>query len=417
MDAELEAAIAAVQDSMGAVKAAHAADLRKFEDNAAELERKVNMLQLNGTGLEAAGQAATQLAGMAGLLRNPRPEPIQASAEQRDAWARFLRRGDLRDLEAAGGGPEYRAQGSVGSDPGGGYLVPAFMSRAILMLEHDSSPVRQYARIETVPGDAFEEPSDRDVAESGWVGETAARADTAQGDLGLLRIPLHEIYAQPKTTQKLIDVATFNVGSWYQRKAAEALTLAEATAFISGNGVTRPRGLLVRDLATTADDTRPWGTVQYVPTGEAGGFNHAPGASPASSFFDIVEEVVGELKVGYRVGATWWTNRRTAAAVRKLRDTLGNSLWRTSVIAGDVDTLAGYPVVIAEDMPAVAGDSLSIAFGNMRRSYLVLGHSKGIQVLPDPFTDKPNVRFYTTHRVGGDLYNSEAMKLVKFSAA
>ena len=75
-----------------------------------------------------------------------------------------------------------------------------------------------------------------------------------------------------------------------------------------------------------------------------------------------------------------------------------------------------FPVVEAEDMPDIATNSLSIAFGDFYRGYLVVDRA-GASVLRDPYTAKPYVLFYTTKRVGGGVQDFDAIKLVKFAAS
>jgi HK97 family phage major capsid protein len=74
----------------------------------------------------------------------------------------------------------------------------------------------------------------------------------------------------------------------------------------------------------------------------------------------------------------------------------------------------GFPVVEAEDMPDIAPNALSIAFGDFRRGYLVVDRT-GIRVLRDPYSAKPYVLFYTTKRVGGGVQDYDAIKLLRFA--
>jgi HK97 family phage major capsid protein len=84
-------------------------------------------------------------------------------------------------------------------------------------------------------------------------------------------------------------------------------------------------------------------------------------------------------------------------------------------VAGTPETLLGYAVTRAEDMPALATNSLSLAFGDFAQAYQIVDR-QGIRVLRDPYTSKPYVKFYTTKRVGGGVVNFEAIKLMKFAA-
>ena len=303
---------------------------------------------------------------------------------------RTFMRGDDRELKAM----------SVGSDPGGGYLVIPQLSESVTRVEIDLSPVRQHARIVTIESDAFEEPLDKDAASAAWVGETTARAVTNTPQIGKLRIPVHEIYAMPEATQALIDDANWDVLAWLSEKVGTQFAVTEGAAFLSGSGIGRPRGLLTYPTSATADATRNWGEFEHVVTGTSGGFGADPNG--ANKLIDLVHK----LKAGYRRNAVWLMNKKTAGEVRKLKDTAGRFVWVDSLQAGMPSSLL--------DMPDIAANSLSIAFGNLRRGYIVVDRY-GVRLLVDPFTNKPYVRLYTYKRVGGDANDFHAIKFLKFS--
>lgn len=300
---------------------------------------------------------------------------------------------------------------SVGSGPDGGYVVYPDISSTMTRVMAEISPLYRLARVVPVNGDAFEEPIDRDAAEAEWVGETAARPDTDTPEIGLFRVPLEEIFAMPKVTQKLIDTASIDIVQWLSGKVGDALGTKESSAFHIGNGVAKPRGFLEYPTATTADASRAWGTVQHIATGASGAF---PTSSTSVNPADVLVDVVGSLRAQYRTGAVWLMNRATASAVRKLKDADGRHVWVDSLQIGQPSVLLGYPVEISEDMPDISAGSLSIAFGNFKKGYTIV-EKPGIRLLTDPYTDKPNVRLYAYRRVGGGLNNSEAIKLLKFS--
>ena len=126
-------------------------------------------------------------------------------------------------------------------------------------------------------------------------------------------------------------------------------------------------------------------------------------------------DLVYALKAGYRQNASWVMNRKTQAAIRKLKDADGNYLWQPALAPGGKATLMGFELVEAEDMPDIGAGTTPIAFGDFRRGYLIVDR-QGVNVLRDPFSAKPYVLFYTTKRVGGGVQNFEAIKLVKFAA-
>src|SRR3546814_10705460 len=99
-------------------------------------------------------------------------------------------------------------------------------------------------------------------------------------------------------------------------------------------------------------------------------------------------------------------NSATLAEVRKLKTTDGAFLWQPGLVDSQPDRLLGYPVAEAEDMPDVAAEQCTIAFGNFRAGYLIAERS-ATEILRDPFTNKPFVHFYATKRIGGQVLHSD----------
>jgi HK97 family phage major capsid protein len=291
----------------------------------------------------------------------------------------------------------------------GGFALPKELDARIEAKLRDISPIRSLAMVvQTGSADYRKLVATSGIA-AGWVGETAPRPETATNAFAEIAVPTGELYANPAATQAMLDDAAFDVEQWLTDEIATEFALREGAAFISGTGVSRPKGLLTYATLTTPDATRAFGTLQHVATGTAGNF---PAASPADRLIDLVHA----LRPSYRAGATFVMNSRTLSVVRKFKDSAGQFLWQPSVLADRPATLLGYPVVEAEDMPDIATDSLSMAFGNFARGY-VIADRMGVRILRDPFSNKPFVHFYATKRTGGALYNSEAIKLMKFSVA
>lgn len=316
----------------------------------------------------------------------------------KSAFQTYMRKGDQ-----ALSSDEIKAL-SVGTDPDGGYVVNPDLSGRIVMKVFETSPMRAYASVQVISTDALEGLFDLNEASSGWVGETDTRSETNTPQLGKWRIPTHELYAKPTATQKLLDDAEINMEAWLAGKVAEKFARDEATAFVTGSGINRPRGFLTYASGTTLP-----GTIERFDTGVNGAFAAAPNGG------DVLINALYGLKAQYRANATWFMNRATTTLVRKLKDQDGAYLWSPGIAAGQPATLLGYPVAAFEDMPSPATDSLSIAVGDMREAYQIVDRI-GIRTLRDPFSSKPYVEFYTTKRVGGDVVNFEAIKLIEFTS-
>jgi HK97 family phage major capsid protein len=320
--------------------------------------------------------------------------------EERKAIGAFARTGDDGEMKAM----------SVGSDPDGGYLVLPQVSMTLQKKIFDLDPIRQIARIETIgmgSGDAFEEPWDTSDVDAIWVGETAGRSETTGPQVGKIRVPLNEIYALIKASQRLIDDSQFDIGAWIENKMADKFARSEGTAFISGDGMNKSRGFLTGPTpVSTGDATRAQGTLQYVATGGTSDF---AGSNPA----DVLRTAFWTLRAPYRANASWVMNSDTASKIDKFKETTTNGyLWRPGLSAADVPTILGKPVVICESMPSVGTDAFPIAFGDFRQGYLIVDRP-GIKLLRDPYTAKPYVLFYAYRRTGGGLANTEAIKLIK----
>jgi len=253
----------------------------------------------------------------------------------------------------------------------------------------------------------FKKPFAIAGAATGWVAETAARPQTASPTLAELQFPAMELYAMPAATQSLLDDSAVNVDQWLAEEVQQAFAEQETDAFISGDGVNKPKGFL--DYPKVVDANWSWGKLGFVATGVDGAF-------AASNPSDQLIELVYALKAGYCQNASWLLNRKTQSVIRKFKDADGNYIWQPAQGAAGRATLFGFPLIEAEQMPDIANNAFAIAFGDFRRGYLIVDRL-GVRILRDPYSAKPYVLFYTTKRVGGGVQNFEAIKLLKFADA
>lgn len=289
----------------------------------------------------------------------------------------------------------------------GGYAVPSVVSADIYKLLRGATPMRQVCRQINIGTDDYSELVDAHGEAGGWVGETDARATTAAGKLHKVAAVMGEVYAFPEATQKSLDDMFFNVESWLSEAISETFRVLENNAFTVGNGLNKAKGLFTYPTAATADATRAFGTFEYVKTGVNGAF----GSNPYDNIIDLIET----LKDGHLTNASFMMVRSVRTLIRKVKDGEGNYLWEPSVQKGIPAMLLGYPVIINDDVPALATGSLSLAFGDFSKAYTICDRM-GMRMLRDPFTHKPYVGFYTTKRVGGFAKDTEALKFLKFSA-
>lgn len=295
---------------------------------------------------------------------------------------------------------------SVGSDPDGGYLITPDTSGRIVKKVFETSPVRQYANVVTISTDEIEGIEDLGEAGAGYAGEHSTSGDTTTPQLGKWKIPVFNMDTEPKATQNLLDDASVDVEGWLADKVSNKRARFENTEFVTG-AANKIRGFaLGYPVAVDAGAGVAWGSIGYVATGVDADF-------AASAKGDKLYDVMGMLKNDYLPGAAWFAKRLTITAIRKFKDGQNNYLWQPSFVAGQPETIMGYPVARMEDMPTIASASFSLAFGNLKEAYTIVDR-QGIRVLRDPYTAKPYVKFYTTWRTGGGMVNYEALKLLKF---
>ncbi|MGB3689805.1 MAG: phage major capsid protein [Jannaschia helgolandensis] len=323
-------------------------------------------------------------------------------APHQKAMDAYLRSGDddgLRSLALEG----KSMNTAVSAE--GGYLVDPQTAETVKSVLTSSASIRSIATVVNVEATSFDVLVDRTEMGAGWATENGSTQETDTSLFDRISIPLHELSAMPKASQRLLDDAAFDVEGWLATRIADKFATSEAAAFITGDGIDKPRGFLV--YPNIDEQSWTWGSLGYVATGASGDFE-------ASKPSDAIVDLVYALGAKYRANASFVMNSKTAGAVRKMKDADGRFLWTDSLAAGQPAQLMGYPVLIAEDMPDIGVDTTAIAFGDFGAGYTV-AERPDLRVLRDPFSAKPHVLFYATKRVGGDVTDFSAIKLLKFT--
>jgi len=398
----IEKSLDAAVEQKAAIDAKFVAEQKERED----LEARLQRANISGTGEDA--KAMLELAefnmSMNCLAKEKNRDFAGYDATQygeyKSAFGAFLRKNDrmLSDTEVK--------ILSAGSDPDGGYFVTPDITGRIAKLIFETSPMRQVASVQTISTDKLEGEEDLTEAGAGYAGETSQGSDTTTPQTGKWAIQVYWIDTEPKATQQLLDDSFVDIEAWISRKVGEKFARFESAEFVAGS-TGKIRGLT--SYTTAADDGTgvTWGTMGHVVSGKSGGFADS---NPADKFHDLM----GTLKSAYLPNAMFMTRRTVITEIRKFKDGTGNYIWQPSFVLGVPETIMGHGVIRAEDMPTLAANSLSLAFGDFREGYQIVDR-QGIRVLRDPFTGKPFVKFYTTKRVGGGMVNFEAVKLMKFT--
>jgi HK97 family phage major capsid protein len=334
--------------------------------------------------------------------------PLSAAADRdvphKKAFGAYLRSGDddgLRGLVLEG----KAMSTTVAAD--GGYLIDPQTADTIRSMLVSTSSLRAVANVVQVEATSFDVLIDRTEVGSGWATEVVATAETASPQVDRISIKLNELSAMPKASQRLLDDSAFDVEGWLAGKIATRFIRAEASAFINGDGVDKPKGILLPTKVANASWT--WGSLGYIPSGAAADF-------ATTNAVDCIVSLVYALGADYRANATFVMNSKTAGAVRKMKDADGRFLWSDGLAAAEPARLMGYPVLICEDMPDVAANTFPIAFGDFRAGYTV-AERPDLRILRDPFSAKPHVLFYANKRVGGDVTDFAAIKLLKIAVS
>jgi len=324
-----------------------------------------------------------------------------SAAPHRKAFDAYLRGGDddgLRGLELEGKALNTAVAGD------GGYLVDPQTAGTIRSVLSSTASIRAVANVVAVEASSFDVLVDHTDVGHGWANETGSVSESATPVIDRISIRLHELSALPKASQRLLDDSAFDVEGWLAGRIADKFARAEAAAFVAGDGVDKPRGFLTHP--SVANSAWAWDSLGYVPTGVAGGLGGA----------DPIVDLVYALGAQYRANGTFVMNSKTAGVVRKLKDLDGRFLWSDGLAAGEPARLMGYRVLIAEDMPDIAAGAMAIAFGDFGAGYTV-AERPDLRVLRDPYSAKPHVLFYATKRVGGDVTDFKAIKLLKFAVS
>lgn len=284
---------------------------------------------------------------------------------------------------------------SMGSDPDGGILVRPYLDNTILQLLQELTPVRPLCGQITISTDQYRQVASIDNTDTSWTDDESTPPDNQPNTYENLEIMTGNLRVTIPVPENLINDAFFDLETSIMQQSARKMAKTEGAAFISGDGIKKPRGFLTYPNGTT------WGTVEQVPSGNASALTYTG-----------LMNLIYSLLSFYTPNAKFLMNRTTINQVRLL--TYGAAfpvpMWQPSLIPGQPSTISGYPVIYAPDMPIFAAAAMAIAFGDFSQGYLIVDRI-GMTVLRDPFTRYPNILFRFLKRVGGGLRDYRAIKI------
>lgn len=332
----------------------------------------------------------------------------KTSPEVKKALEQFMRTGQVASGFKAGGPNQNEIELktlSTNTDTAGGFFVHPEVVDLIVGRAFETTPLRQVANVMTTVSNAIEAIVDDDEASGGWAGEGATSSTTTTATIGKKTINVYKLDAEPKATLEMLADAGMNVEQWHANKVGDKFARLENTAFISGSGVLRPRGLLTYSAWSTAG-TYERGKIEQVALG-----------ATATVTSDGLIGVQGSLKEVYQARAAWLMKRATYTAAKKLKGADQYYFGETFMLDGiAVPALLGKRVIFADDMQAIAANALAMVYGDFSVGYTIVD-KLGLTILRDPYSSKGNVIFYTTKRVGGDVTNFDALKIGKLSVS
>ncbi len=388
-------------------KAALDALMRAFEAFKDTNDRRLAELERHGSGDAVTAEKLTRIDAALDehktmldrlALEGARPPLAPERAAARSGFERFMRAGDPSGLSEAKA--LDRSSGAAG-----GYLAPQETEAVIERLITPASPMRAVASVRKTDRAVFRQPVSLGGAGGGWAAETAQRLETEAPTLDLLEVPSAELYAMPAATSALLDDAFVDIEQWLAEEVRDVFAETENDAFINGDGVNKPKGLLSHVRKPLAEVQ--WGEIGYVGSGLNGALNTT---DPAEQFLSMIYAHGAAVRANGR----FMMSRSVLSAARRLKDADGSYLWSPSQQPGEDSRLLGYPVVENEAMPGLAPGGIAAAFGDFSRAYLVVDH-QGLEVLRDPYSAKPFVLFYTTKRVGGAVRDPSAVTLLRLA--
>lgn len=410
-------ALEAINRAFDEFKASHEAQLKDLKNGFDDVVTKDKISKIDASlgDLQAViDNHATELAAL--KTNGTGDNDQQETAQEREYRAKFMDYVRGRDAEAIAlqdfakaNGIDVRAAGSAGSADDGGYTAPVEWDRTITNKRVQISPMRRYASVQSPRGQGFKRLYNTGGTTSGWVGETDARPQTNTSKLKEYAYSFGELYAMPAATQRILDDSEINFAGWLADEVNVEFAKQEGVAFINGDGVDKPKGLLrftsALETALPANQRHPLGPIAEVVSGAANDLS-----------MDGLIDLIYDLPEDRSQGAALYGNRKTWARVRKFRDAQGQYLWQPPVTAGQPATVFGQPSVELSGMPDIAANAIPLVYGNMAQAYRIF--DIGVtRVLRDPYTAKPYVLFYTTQRVGGGLWNPEWMRYHKVAAS
>ncbi|GHU73457.1 phage capsid protein [Clostridia bacterium] len=307
-------------------------------------------------------------------------KPGRASSEYKTAFWSMMR--------AHRGSFEVSNALHIGTQEGGGYLVPDEYERTLIQALQEENIFRKLAHIiQTSSGDR-KIPVVASKGSAQWVDEEA-QIPESDDSFGQVSLGAHKLATMLKVSDELLNDNVFNLEAYITKEFARRIGTKEEESFFIGNGASKPHGLLS-------------------PT--AGAQTGVTLTSQTAITFDDVIDLFYSLGAPYRAKSVFICHDGTVKNLRKLKDSSGQYLWAPSIKEGTPDTLLNRPLYTSIYMPTIAAGAKPMLFGDLNYYWLADRQGRSFKRLNELFASTGQVGYLASQRVDGRLILPEAVK-------
>lgn len=311
------------------------------------------------------------------------------------ACALYLRNGMNLTAEQA---THVRNAMSTTTGSEGGFTVPAEVASMVIERLKAYGGMREVATImPTNTGDQMNWPTSDGTGEEGEIVAENAQTNVLDVTFGTVGLPVFNYSSKAVALPlQLIMDSAIDVVAFVVNRLAVRIARVQNRHYTTGTGTGQPTGML-----TVAG------------TGKVG----ATGQALTVTYDDLVD-LKHSVNRAYRKGAKYMMNDTTVAGVSKLKDTVGRPIWIPAITEGAPDMLNGHAVAINDDVPAMAANAKSIAFGDFTQ-YTIrdVKNSTIMRRFDDSaFGLKGQAGFCGWTRSGGNLLEPASVKVYQNSA-
>jgi HK97 family phage major capsid protein len=304
--------------------------------------------------------------------------------QYKNAFVKYLRKGIDVDLL------NLLNNNQDGMFDSNGFAITPDMKNIISSNMMSNSPIRKLSRVVNVSRDSVDVAVYKNDISAVWGDDRTVAPETDAFERKTIKVC--ELTAQPKITQKMIDDDAVDHESWIAELLSDILLEKEDEAFLYGDGINKPKGML------SYQDGNDENSIERINGGNSVSFEN---------LLQLQASLDGKYE---RAGETAFiTSKKTLAKIRSIKDESGHYIWTPGALIGKEDCIFGTPIFATSAMQE--GED-AVIYGNLRKGYQIVDRND-IKIQRDPYSSKPFVVFFATKRVGGDVIDPRAIKVLK----